>query len=187
MNWYAYVENDPVQEGDALGLMSGGRGPGHRPSLKRDPRDWLERFKGRRERNRGDKPGEDEQLRNRCRELEKWLLALTMVSSSEANLHRELLNQYDWCRRRNYCKEPSLDPNPAQRSSSAPDAILNRTWINDGIPRWDDGTPLDPNKYPKAYDRSKSGPRQIYVFPINPVVPGIAPGFAPIRPLVFVN
>lgn len=78
MNWYGYVENEPVNEGDPNGLQ--GRGPGHDVSLRRDPLEWLERFKGRRERFDGD-PGHEEQL-NRCWELSKLLSSTSILDKT---------------------------------------------------------------------------------------------------------
>ena len=188
-NLYAYVENSPVVDIDPEGLQRG-RGPGHSVSVKRNPREWLERFKGRRQRNKGDSPGHDEQLRTRCRELEKWLFSLTMVDMSEADLHRELMNQYDWCRKRfpKTCKGPSPSPSRVPEGSPAPNPApnQNRGWIDDGIPRWDDGTPLDPAKYPEAYERARARRAgQIYIFPINPLMPSLMPGTVPIRVPIF--
>src|SRR6267142_6656862 len=120
---------------------------------------------------------------NRCRELEKWLLALTLVSMSEANMHRELLNQYDWCRRKfpSTCSEPSLSPSRTSETTSSPNPSpsQNRGWINDGIPRWDDGTPLNPQKYPEAYNRTGARAGQLYIFPIHPLMPSLMPGAMP--------
>jgi len=190
VNWYSYVEDNPTNDIDPEGLR-GGRGPGHDVSLRRDPRKWLERFRGRRERNRGDSPGHDEQLRTRCRELEKWLLSLIMVDLSEANLHRELMNQYDWCKKKfpKTCRDGRLGTEHAAEESPQPAPSQNRGWIDDGIPRWDDGTPLDPAKYPEEYERARNRMRLrgLYLFPINPVVPNLNlnPGTVPIRPLVW--
>ena len=112
-------------------------------------------------------------------------MTLTTVSPSEANLHRELLKQYDWCRRKfpNTCNEPALDPKPAPEGSSAPNpASTQNSWINDGIPRWDDGTPLDPSKYPEVYDQARSwAAGELGVLPINPLLPRLGPGPVPIR------
>ena len=189
MNWYSYVENDPINDSDPAGLARRGRGPGHSVSLRRNPREWLERFKGRRERNKGDSPGHDQQLRDRCRELEKWLLSLTMVLMSERDLHSELMNQYDWCRKKfpKTCEEPALNPSRAPQGSPAPNpAPMNE--LTDGIPRWDNGTPLDPQKYPEAYEqlRRERLIRGFYIFPINPAIPNLMPGTVPIRRWVWV-
>ncbi len=56
------------------------------------------------------------------------------------------------------------------------------------VPRWDDGTPLDPAKYPEAYRRHRAERyalyRGIYVFPINPAIPP-APTLVPfIKPIL---
>src|SRR5947207_672750 len=113
INSYTYVENDPIANVDPEGLK-GSWLARHSVSLKKDPREWLHEFLNRRRRFDGEQ-GHATQLANRCRELEKWLLALTWVSSSEANLHRELLKQYDWCRRRfpDTCNDPSMNPKRA--------------------------------------------------------------------------
>lgn len=114
-------------------------------------------------------------------------MALTMVSSSEAELHRHLLKQYDWCRRKfpNTCKDPSISPNRAAEEAPAP-APSQNMWVDDCIPRWDDGTPLDPSKYQEAYQRARARfAGQSYIFPINPLMPGFSPGTVPIRVPVF--
>ncbi|HEV7744773.1 MAG TPA: RHS repeat-associated core domain-containing protein, partial [Pyrinomonadaceae bacterium] len=198
INWFTYVENNPVNNDDAAGLMGrGGRGKGHNPSLRRDPWDWLKRFVGRRRRFDGEK-GHAEELWVRCRELEKWMEGRTQSDLSEERLLRHLMDQYDWCRKRfpTSCKNTALNP-PERSSEPSPAANQNRTWEGgdfDAVPRWDDGTPLDPQKYPEIYREHEARRAARYwgtpVFPINPGMPFpgrvSAPVRVPLRP-VFVE
>lgn len=120
-----------------------------------------------------------------------------MVSLSQANLHRDLLNQYDWCRQKfpTTCKDPALDPHPVSSQSEKPatSTSQNLSWEGgdfDAVPRYDDGTPLDPVRYPDAYRDHRARRAARYdgpsIFPVNPASPRIPGVRVPVivRPVV---
>ena len=77
--------------------------------------------------------------------------------------------------------------NPKRAPDEAPAvAPTQNRWVDDGIPRWDDGTPLDPSRFPEAYKRARERFAGWYIFPVNPLTPGFSPGTVPVRVPVFV-
>ena len=166
-NFYAYVDNDPVSYLDPLGLIGGrgGRGPGHSVSLTKGDRwEWLKRFVQRRRRFDGIDQGHKQQLEDRCKELEKYMLSLTMVPLNEANLMRHLMKHYDWCRRRfpNQCNDLSM----AEPSKSPATSSVNREA------RWPEFE--EPAYYPHRSPFS--------LMPINPAMPATLGSPIAVRP-----
>lgn len=183
LNLYAYVENDPINDSDPLGLQRAGptgRGNYHPPFSVRC------------------NPSQDcATLARNMAEIARTLASAHLIDE-ELGFPRHAKSQPNWqnafarCKRiyDRKCKDcgppPPLVPVPASEPSSVPNPASNKysSWLMDGVIRWDDGTPLDPAKYPDAYKRARGGQAgHLYIFPIHPLMPSLVPG--PIRVPIF--